>query len=70
MIKDIVLQAALGHEFTVFDNDDDSNIPNDAIDYSAGGIAASLEGIGYESLTYFSQHSGDRKRFLAVEEVL
>ncbi|NNA16714.1 hypothetical protein NQ186_02515 [Pseudomonas zeae] len=68
MIKDIVLQAALRHEFTLFDSGDDSYVPNDTIDYSAGVISASLEGIGYESLTYFSQHSGDRKRFLAVVE--
>ncbi|WII49975.1 ABC-three component system middle component 1 [Klebsiella pneumoniae] len=68
MIKDIVLQAALKHEFTLFNTGDYSKADDVTIEYSAGETLAGLEGVDYKSLTYFSQDSGDRKRFLAVVE--
>ncbi|WP_243058586.1 hypothetical protein [Escherichia coli] len=57
MIKDIVLQAALKHEFTLFNTGDYSKVDDVTIEYSAGETLAGLEGVDYKSLTYFSQDS-------------
>ncbi len=60
MIKNIVMQAALAHGFKKFETEVDI--------VALLGLSENVDDGSYLSLTYLSQHEGDKKRFLAIIE--